>query len=202
MVHPVGRHFTSKTTRMFLCLIVVDLVVISAMVFPVIPVYSNTVMFELNNQPLNPHDIDYQWFDLKPGDNVRIEVLCDEDIDAYLFNEKQFIEYADGESVAHMDKIGYDDSGLLTGIAVTEGTYFFVVSNPNDDPVQILYTKGIGTLSTRITLAQIIRDRYGTTIRYEPKIVRNKPGVGSNALLTPLLIGLYLECPDFFVSLY
>lgn len=198
----MGRNFTSKTTRLFLCLIVVDLVVISAMVFPVVPVYSKTVMFEINNQPLDAHEIDYQWFDLAPGDSVRIEVLCDEDIDAYLFNEDQFVEYADGLSVSHIDKIGFKESGLLTGMALTEGTYFFVVSNPNDDPVQVLYTKGIGTVSERITLAQIIRNRFGTTIRYEPEIVRSKPGVGSNALLTPLLIGMKMKYPDTFLMEY
>ncbi len=181
MVHTVGQHFTSKTTRLFLCLILVDLMVICGMVFPVVPCSSNTVMFEISNLPLSPHENDYQWFDLNTGDTVRIEVVSDTEIEAYLFTEEQFIKYADGQPYSQMDKIPGKESGVLNGLAISKGVYFFVISNPNNSPVQIIHTRGTGVVLHRVTLAQIIRERYGTFIPYEPKMVRDKPGVGSYA---------------------
>lgn len=179
LVHTVGQHFTSKTTRLFLCLILVDLAVISAMIFPVVPCSSNTVMFEVSNQSLKANEYDYQWFELTTGDTVRIEILSDTEIEAYLFTEEQFVKYADGQPYSQVDSISGKESGMLSGLAISKGNYFFVISNTNDSPAKLIHTRGTGVVFHRVTLSQIIRERYGTHIPYEPKIVRDKAGVGS-----------------------
>lgn len=192
--------FTSKTTRLFLCLILVDLAVISGMVFPVARVSSSQVMFELSDYTVESEDSVYRWFTLEEGDKVRVELLTRGEVDAYLFNEEQFIEYSSNHVNGYIDSLKMVESGLLEGRAWEGGTFFFLVSNPGDQPVELVFSQCTGTVTHRITLSEKILEKWGFEPEIpEQKMVRDKPGVGSNALLTPMIIGLLMECPQFLL---
>ncbi len=177
--------FSSRRVKLALALIMLDVVVMGALVFPIVPVNSSAIMFELKGHTLKGNKFVYRWFKMVGGDKVRIDFWCDKDVDTYLFSESQFTSFAtDGtlDSMASMNMMG---KGKLSSSISSPGTYFFVVDNPSDEPTEVVFVQATGSLTERITLAQSLREYWFGSMLNDivpfSRMVRDKAGVGSFA---------------------
>ena len=181
----MGRLFTSPRTRLFLAIIMVDLIIILGTAFPVIPVSSSEVMFVLRDYDLENRTYVYRWFELEDGNKIHIDFTTDREVNAYLFTKNQFTSYSNVEDGPSLDSSIMVDSGKLDKKVKSSGTYFFVIHNPSNRSTEIIYSKGTGSDIVKVTLAQIIRGYWHAPEETETfpyfKSVRDSPGIGSNS---------------------
>jgi len=181
----MGRLFTSPRTKIFISIIIIDLIVILGTAFPVIPVSSSEVMFVLKDQSLETGTYVYRWFQLERGNRVHIDFTSDREVNAYLFDKNQFTEYSNVEQGPSLDSSLMVESGTLDKTVNAPGTYFFVIYNPNDSPTELIYSQGTGSTTMRVTFTQILRGLISahedTEVLPYYKNVRNSPGRGSNS---------------------
>lgn len=83
----MGRLFTSPRTRLFLAIIMVDLIIILDTAFPVIPVSSSEVMFVLQDHSLENRTYVYRWFKLEAGNKIHIDFTTNHEVNAHPFTK-------------------------------------------------------------------------------------------------------------------
>jgi hypothetical protein len=181
----MGPIFSSRRVRLALALIMLDVVVMGCLVFPVFPVSSSAVMFELKSHTLKGEKFVYRWFKMEGGDKVRVDFWCDKDVDTYIFSESQFTSFATDGTLDSMASMNLMDKGkLVTGIS-SPGTYFFVVDNPHEEPAEVVFAQATGSLTERITLAQSLKEYWFGDMLNDivpfSRMVRDEAGVGSFA---------------------
>lgn len=180
----MGRLFTSPRTKLFLVIIMVDLLIILGTAFPVIPVSSSEVMFVLEGYLFENRTYLYRWFDLEEGNRVHIDFTTDREVNAYLFTKNQFTHYSNVEDGPSLDSSMKVESGKLDKNVKSSGTYFFVIHNLSTRPAEIIYSKGTGSTVVKVTLAQILKSYWFTPEETEIisyKSVRASAGIGSNS---------------------
>ena len=181
----MGPMFSSRKVKLAIALILLDVVVMGSIFVPVIPVRSSRVIFEMKGHDVDDNDFEYRWFKMDGGNKVHVDFWCDKDVDTYLFSEKKFTDFATTGTLDSMASLNLMDKGKLDSKIPSSGTYFFVVDNPHDEPAEVVFVQGTGSVTERITLAQSLREYvFGSMLDdLIPflRMVRDKPGKGSFA---------------------
>ena len=181
----MGRYRPSRVIKLFLAVIMVDLIVIGSIVLPVVPVSSSEVMFVLRDHRLDNGTYVYRWFDLEEGENIRVDFTSQREVNAYIFTKNQFTNYSNVEDGPSLDSSMMVEAGKLETKVKSSGTYFFVVHNPSGHSTELIYSKGTGSTVERVTLAQVIKGYWPTSEETGSlpyfKSVRDNPGIGSNS---------------------
>ncbi len=181
----MGQMFSSRRVKLALALIMLDVVVMGCLVYPVVPVSSSAVMFELKGYTVDDNEFVYRWFKMDRGNKVHVDFWCDKDVDTYLFSEKQFTDFATEGTLDSMASLNLMDKGKLESGIPSSGTYFFVVDNPHDEPAKVVFVQGTGSITERITLAQSLKEYWFGSMLNDlvpfSRMVRDKAGEGSFA---------------------
>ena len=120
----MGLSRASPVTKLFLAVIMVDLIIIGSIVLPVVPVSSSEVMFVLRDHTLENGTYVYRWFDLEEGNSVRIDFTSKLEVNAYLFTKNQFTNYSNVEYGPSLDSSIMVEAGKLEKKVKSSGTYF------------------------------------------------------------------------------
>ncbi len=147
----MGQMLFSRKVKLALALIMLDVVVMGCLVFPVVPVSSSDVMFELKGYTVEDNEFVYRWFKMDGGNKVHVDFWRNKDVDTYLFSEEQFTDFANDGTLDSMVSLNLMDKGKLDCEIPTSGTYFFVVDNPHDEPAECVFIQGTCSVTVRIT---------------------------------------------------
>ena len=180
----MGTRFSSPVTRNFLCLILVDLMVISACIFPVVPVNSSEVLFELKDCDVKTGEFVYRWFDIGKGQEVQIDYWCDGDVEAYLLTRSQFTGYTPDTETESLKTLHMTPTGRISMEFDEPGVYFFMIKNPGEEDINIIFSQCTGSTIERVTIMQKVKEYcYRSGVIHDPSMsmIREKPGVGSFA---------------------